>query len=348
MASPLRVGIVGVGALGGQHVRLYAELAQTGSITLAGLHDSDASRAQELARRYRIPAMRTLEELAAASDALSVVTPTLTHFELAKRLLELGKHVLIEKPMTQTSAQAAELVTLGRSRNAVLQVGHVERFNPVFRYLQTIAARPRFIEVHRLSPFPKRSTDIGVVLDLMIHDLDIVLAFVPSPAVSVEGVGVSVLSDSEDIANARIRFANGCIANLTASRVSPDRLRKIRVFSDGESSSYVSLDYRKQEGYICRLARQDERKSSLLRRLWAACRNQTTVVGEFAGRTIVREPVPIRKSQPLKLELESFIECVQARGRPVVSGESGKRALDLAVEITEQVQKNIAPAGDSG
>ena len=216
------------------------------------------------------------------ADAFSVVTPTHTHFELARRLLGAGKHVLVEKPMTDNAAQAAELVQLAQEKNGVLQVGHVERFNPVFNYLEKVATDPRFIECHRLSPYPGRSTDIGVVLDLMIHDLDVVLAFVKSPVTSVDAVGIPVLSQSEDIANARLRFANGCVANLTASRVSPERMRKIRVFSGGEMPSYISLDYRAQEGFIYRIARDDEEESSLLKKLLRS--KDSTIVSEFAGQ----------------------------------------------------------------
>src|SRR4029079_12671631 len=182
---------------------------------------------------------------------------------LARTLLREGKHVLVEKPMTDNSVQATELVQLAMQNNCVLQVGHVERFNPVFKYLQSVATEPRFIETHRLSPYPARSTDIGVVLDLMIHDLDVVLAFVKSPVASVAAVGIPVLSKSEDIANARLRFANGCVANLTVSRVSAERMRKIRVFSSGKNTSYISLDYRQQKGFIYRLAKDDEPESSL-------------------------------------------------------------------------------------
>jgi predicted dehydrogenase len=267
---------------------------------------------------------------------VNIVTPTTTHFELAKTLLEQGKHVLVEKPMTETTAQAAELVRMAQQGHCVLQVGHVERFNPVFNYLETVATEPRFIETHRLSPFPARSTDIGVVLDLMIHDLDIVLAFVKSPVTSVDAVGIPVLSKSEDIANARLRFANGCVANLTASRVSPERMRKIRVFSGGPMTSYISLDYRAQEGFIYRLAKDGEEESSLLKKLLHA--KDTTIVSAFAGKRIVREPVPIAKEEPLKLELQDFIECIRAHRTPMVSGESAKRALDLAFEITRQIQ----------
>jgi len=221
-----------------------------------------------------------------------------------------------------------------------LQAGHVERFNPVFKYLESVATEPRFIETHRLSPFPERSTDIGVVLDLMIHDLDVVLAFVKSPVTSVDAVGIPVLSKSEDIANARLRFANGCVANLTASRVSPDRMRKIRVFSSAPVTSYISLDYRAQAGFIYRIARDDEEKSSLLKKLLHA--KDSTIVSEYRGKRIVREPVPIARDEPLKLELRDFIECVRARQTPLVSGEAAKRALDLAFEITKQIQAALA------
>ena len=250
--------------------------------------------------------------------------------------------------MTDNTAQAAELVQLARKNNCVLQVGHVERFNPVFNYLESVATEPRFIETHRLSPYPQRSTDIGVVLDLMIHDLDVVLAFVKSPVTSVDAVGIPVLSKSEDIANARLRFANGCVANLTVSRISPERMRKIRVFSGGPMTSYISLDYRAQEGFIYRIAREDEPESSLFRKLLHS--KEATIVSEFAGKRIVREAVPIAKEEPLKLELQHFVNCAYARSTPVVSGESAKLALDLALEITRQVQSipGAGPAAFAG
>jgi predicted dehydrogenase len=249
--------------------------------------------------------------------------------------------VLVEKPMTEHAAQATELVRLAQEKNCVLQVGHVERFNPVFKYLETVATDPRFIETHRLSPYPQRSTDIGVVLDLMIHDLDVVLAFVKSPVASVDAVGVPVLSKTEDVANARLRFANGCVANLTASRVAPQRMRKIRVFSGGKVPSYISLDYRAQEGFIYRIAREGEEESSLLKKVLAAklgVGKDSTIVSEFAGKRIVREPVPIAKDEPLKLELQDFVDCIREKQTPRVSGESARQALDLAFEITRQIQ----------
>jgi predicted dehydrogenase len=331
----LRVAVLGVGSLGREHARIYAELAAAGRVRFAGVHDVAVETARKVADRHGVRAFASVAEAAAASDALSLVTPTVTHFGLAQALLREGKHLLVEKPMTTTAAEAAALVELAQERGGVLQVGYVERFNPVFRYLERVAAEPRFIEAHRLSPYPARSTDIGVVLDLMIHDLDVVLAFVRSPVIAIDAVGIPVLSASEDIANARLRFANGCVANLTASRISPERMRKIRVFSGGAMTSYVSLDYRAQAGFIYRIARESEAESSLWKKLLAA--KDSTIVSEFGGQRIVREPVPIAKEEPLKLELASFIECVEARRTPVVSGESAKRALDLALEITRLV-----------
>ena len=332
----VRVSVLGTGSLGKEHVRLYAELAAAGQVEFVGVYDLANESAARLAEKYRLRQFASLAEAAAASDALSIVTPTTTHFSLAQTLLKQGKHVLVEKPMTENGAQATELIQLAQQHSCVLQVGHVERFNPVFNYLETVATMPRFIETHRLSPYPARSTDIGVVLDLMIHDLDVVLAFVKSPVTSVDAVGIPVLSATEDIANARLRFANGCVANLTASRVSPERMRKIRVFSGGPATSYISLDYRAQEGFIYRIARDGEEESSILKKLLRA--KDSTIVSEFGGKKIVREPVPIAKEEPLKLELQHFVECVRARRTPMVSGASAKLALDLALEITRQIQ----------
>ncbi|HEX3797200.1 MAG TPA: Gfo/Idh/MocA family oxidoreductase [Verrucomicrobiae bacterium] len=337
MSSILKVAVIGAGSLGKEHVRIYAEMARAGLIEFVGLYDSVIETAQKIAAKNDVRAFSSVSEAAQASDALSLVTPTTTHYELAKMLLQQGKHVLVEKPMTDDAAQAADLVQIAQQKKCVLQVGHIERFNPIFKYLESVATEPRFIEAHRLSPFPARSTDIGVVLDLMIHDLDVVLAFVKSPVTSVDAVGIPVLSKSEDIANARLRFANGCVANLTASRISPERMRKIRVFSGGANTSYVSLDYRAQEGYIARIARDGEEESSLLKKLFSA--KDSMIVSEFAGKRIVREPVPIQKAEPLKVELQSFVDCVQARQTPVVSGEAAKLALDLAFEITRQIQQ---------
>jgi predicted dehydrogenase len=332
----MRLSVLGTGSLGKEHVRIYAELAAARVIDFVGVYDSVPEKARHFSEKHHVCAYGSVAEAVADSDAMSIVTPTATHYALAKEVLSQGRHVLLEKPMTDSAAEAAELVQLAQQNNCVLQVGHVERFNPVFAYLQQFARDPRFIEAHRLSPYPSRSTDIGVVLDLMIHDLDVVLAFVNAPVTSVDAVGIPVLSVSEDIANARLRFANGCVANLTASRVSPERMRKIRVFSGGAETSYISLDYRAQEGFIYRVAREGEEESSLLKKLLAG--KESSIVSEFGGKRIVREPVPLAKEEPLRLELQHFVECARARRTPVVSGASAKRALDLALEITAQIQ----------
>jgi predicted dehydrogenase len=339
--NAIRVAVIGTGSLGKEHARLYAQMAQAGSVAFAGVFDTNAEIAKTYAAKYNTRAFRSIEEAADFSDALNIVTPTTTHFEIARELIERGKHLLIEKPMTDNVAEAADLVKLSQRSRSLIQVGHIERFNPVFKYLQKFATEPRFIESHRLSPYPGRSTDVGVVLDLMIHDLDIVLAFVNSPVVSVDAVGIPVLSRSEDIANARLKFANGCIANLTVSRVSVERMRKIRVFSSAPLTSYISLDYRAQEGFIYRLAKDGEPESSLFKKLLHA--RDATIVSQFGGKKIVREPVPITKEEPLKLELHHFVECVREQQRPLVDGESAMRALDLAFEITRQIENLPAP-----
>ena len=336
MDERIKVAVIGVGALGQHHARYYADLASGGRVEFAGVCDESADRAREIADAHDVPVLNSPAAVAEVADAISIVTPTFTHYDLAKEFLQQGRHVLVEKPMTDQTAQAAELVELAKVNNCVLQVGHVERFNPVFDYLQQAASDPRFIETHRLSPYPKRSTDIGVVLDLMIHDLDAVMAFVQSPVRDIDGVGVPVLSDTEDIANARLKFENGCVANLTVSRVSPERLRKIRVFSGGENTSYISLDYQKQEGYIYRIARDGEEESSLWQKLLRA--KDSAIVSEFGGKRIVREPVPIEKDEPLKLELSHFIDCVRERQTPKVSGESARQSLEVALEIARQIQ----------
>jgi predicted dehydrogenase len=338
MLPKIKIAVLGTGSLGKEHARIYAELAKSGRVELSGVFDVSNEAAEKVAQRHGTRRFRSIAEATDGADAFSVVTPTNTHFQIARDLLCQRKHVLVEKPMTDNAAEAQELVRLAQENKALLQVGHVERFNPVFEYLQRVATDPRFIETHRLSPFPARSTDIGVVLDLMIHDLDLVLAFVKAPLVSFDAVGIPVLSKSEDIANARLRFENGCVANLTASRISPDRMRKIRVFSGGATTSYISLDYRAQEGFIYRIAREGEAESSLFKKLLHS--RDSTIVSEFAGRRIVREPVPIAREEPLKMELAHFVDCVQRQQQPRVSGESAKQALDLALEITRQIEQS--------
>ena len=336
VASNIKVAVLGVGSLGQNHARIYKELHQKGDVELIGVFDTNQEQSKAIASKHDITSLSSLEE-ASAADALSIVTPTMTHYCLAKALLEKGKHLLIEKPMTDNVDEATKLVDLAKLQDCILQVGHIERFNPVFNFLQNAVQAPRFIESHRLSPYPARSMDIGVVLDLMIHDLDIVLTFVPSQVEHVDATGVKVLSPSEDIANARLRFSNGCVANLTASRVSPEQMRKIRVFSGGEEPSYISLDYREQKGFHYRLAKEGEKESSFLKKLLVA--KNKSIVSQFGGKKVLREPVPIEHKEALKVELESFVNCVKRKKEPIVSGESARQAIELALEITRQIER---------
>lgn len=322
-SNPLRVAVIGTGSLGQHHARIYAELAAAGAVQFAGVFDARPEAARSFAEKFHTRAFSSVAEAAEASDALSIVTPTTTHFAIAQELLERGKDVLVEKPITNDVGRARELVALAAARGRILQVGHIEQFNPVITWLRGAVSEPRFIEAQRLSPHPGRGADVGVVLDLMIHDLDIVLSLVKSPLVSVEAVGVTVLSQAEDLANARLKFANGCVAQLTASRVTAERVRKIRVYHAGPTPGYVSLDYRDQTGSVARVSAEAGATDAL--------------ISEYGGRRLVREAVAITKAEPLKLELEDFVACVRTRRQPLVDGAAAVRALELALEITRQI-----------
>jgi predicted dehydrogenase len=301
MSDLIRAGIVGVGSIGRNHARIYSELP---GVRFSAILDTNRETADAVSREHAVPVAKSIEEFAELIDVATVSTPTPHHYEIGKFLLSRQKHLLIEKPITENPEQAQELVKLAKERGVVLQVGHVERFNPVMSALEQRLTRPRFIEAHRLSPYPFRSIEIGVVLDLMIHDLEIILHLVRSPVKSIDAVGIPVLSKGEDIANARIRFQSGCVANVTASRVSPEKMRKIRVFQE---DAYLSLDYQKQSGEIFRLV----------------------------NGAITREAVEIEKDEPLRRELHSFVECSRKGIQPVVSGSQAAAALELAIEITE-------------
>lgn len=308
MTHPIRVGVVGVGSLGINHARIYHELPEC---HLAAIYDTDAARAAEVAQKYNAAVCSSLDQLIEHVDAASIVVPTHLHFDVASQMIRAGKHLLVEKPITSTTSEAEELVRLAEQNRVVLQVGHIERFNPVMEYLESAARNPKFIEAHRLSPFPPpregmhpRGTEVNVVLDLMIHDIEVILHLVHAPVKEVRAVGVPVLSGSEDIANVRLEFENGCVANITASRISPERMRKIRVFVE---DAYISLDYQKQAGEVYR----------------------KTADG------IAGEEVPIQKGEPLANELRSFVDCATHHGTPKVSGEHAAEALKLAARITQ-------------
>jgi predicted dehydrogenase len=329
--TKIRTGVVGVGHMGINHARVYSELHNS---ELTAVHDSNAATAAAAAEKFGARAAASLEEFASMVDAATICTPTVTHFEIARFLLERGKHLLVEKPIADTPDRARELSSIASRTGCVLQVGHIERFNPVLHALEAKLQNPRFLEVTRLSPYPNRSTDIGVVLDLMIHDIEIILHLVRSRVVSIDPVGISVLGRGEDIANVRFRFENGCVANLTASRISQDRVRKIRVFQE---NAYLSLDYKNQTGYLLRLARDDERASSGIGKLIGLA-TDSKIVTDFSGHRIVREPVEVEKGEPLRIELESFLECARAGLRPKVTGQAAADALDIALEITKRIE----------
>ena len=302
--SKIKAGIIGLGHIGKFHARI---LSETADAEFAAICDNNAGTAREVAKLYGVRAAGSLEEFADAVDAATVATPTPSHFEIGKYLLARKKHLLIEKPIAETTAQAAELVELARAQHCVLQVGHVERFNPVLDALGRHLTTPRFIESHRMSPYPNRSIEIGVVLDLMIHDLEIILHLVGSPVKSIDAVGMRVISRGEDIANARLGFENGCVANVTVSRVNPEKLRQIRVF---QADAYMILDYQHQTGEIFRL--RD---------------------GKIEG-----EQLEIERGEPLKREVESFIRCCIEGAKPRVSGHEAAAALELALEITRRIE----------
>lgn len=311
--SRMKAGVIGVGSLGQWHARIYSEMDD---VELTGVFDACPQRAAEIAERYGTRAFDSVEALAEAVDAVSLVVPTDLHFAAFKQILPFGVHVLVEKPIASSYEEAEEMVKLADQQDRLLQVGHVERFNPVMQFLNENLTHARFIEATRLAPFPPprkdappRGTEVSVVLDLMIHDLDILLRIANSPVKAIHATGVAVLSATEDIANARIQFENGCVANVTASRISQDKLRKIRVFQD---DTYLSLDYMEQAGQLCR-------------------RTQTGIEAL---------PVPIDKSEPLAAELRSFADCVKQRTDPVVTGRHGMEALQLAVAICQTIREN--------
>jgi predicted dehydrogenase len=315
----VRVGVIGVGALGRHHVRIYSELP---GARLVGIYDREAARAEELAAAHGCRVFSRLEDVAAETDAVSVAVPTVDHHRVSRALLEAGRHVLVEKPMTATLDEADDLIQVAERTGAVLQVGHVERFNPAVDVLKRAVSRPRFIEVHRLAPFSPRSLDIDVVLDLMIHDLDIVLSLDGSEAVQVDAVGVPVLSTRVDIANARVRFGSGLIANLTASRVSAEKVRKFRVFSP---HTYVSADFAAREARVHRL-----------------------LEGQAGVPEISMEYESGLAEEPLRRQLAAFLATVAERGRPLVSGADGRRALALAHEILDRIQEGLVAAAAAG
>jgi len=302
-----KVAVIGVGHLGKQHARLYSELD---GVELSGVVDILEPRATEIAQLYKTTAYTDYRDLFGRVDAVSLAVPTVDHARIGVDLLQHGIDVLVEKPISSTAQEARALIDVAEKNNRVLQVGHVERFNPVVTLACEAATRPQFFEIHRLAAFSPRSLDIDVVLDLMIHDIDIVLSLVRAPVKEVRAVGIPVLSTRADIANARVEFEDGCVANFTASRVSFEKVRKLRFF---QPHDYISVDYASQTG---------------------------TMVSLRMGRVIERKLEPPTQ-EPLKIELAAFADCVRTRRAPAVSGEAGLRALELATRINTAIAERL-------
>ena len=325
--SPLHVGVIGVGHLGGVHAKLWRGIA---GAELVALHDADRARAEQIAGEHGVRAAADLADLFASVDAVSIVTPTSTHAEIATAALEAGKHVFIEKPITARYHEAEMVIRLAEERGLVLQVGHIERFNPAFAALGEQHLEPMFIESHRLAQFRPRATDVAVVLDLMIHDIDLVLALTGSPVVEVRASGVSVVSDTTDIANARLEFANGCVANLTASRISQRQMRKMRLF---QKNAYISIDFAKPSVELFRIHddMSDVKESTML---LGAIEQGTK------QRAITFEQLPTPEVNALAEELREFVEAIRTGTSPKVTGRSAAEALRVAEVIEEKCREN--------
>ena len=352
MADPTktRVAVVGAGAFGRNHLRVYREMESAGlPVEVAALVDPDPEVLAGAAARYGVPGFASVEAMLGARlvpDAASVCVPTVHHAAEARTLLAAGLDLLIEKPIAATIDEADELIKLAAERGHLVQVGHLERFNPAVTAARGLLNRPMFFEAHRLSVFTARSLDVDVVLDLMIHDLDIVLSLVESPVREVRAVGLPVLSSMVDIANVRLEFENGCIANFTASRVSTERVRKLRFF---QPHQYVSLDF----------ARQDLLLIDVTAAAGLTSEQLAALIEKHSKPEGPREPkhptaglnlskVPVVPGEPLRLELEAFVAAVRGRTRPVVDGADGRRALALALDITAAIASHARRNGLSG
>jgi predicted dehydrogenase len=307
----LRIGVIGVGHLGKHHARLLKEVA---GCAVEGIYDANTKAAETIAREHGLRTFGSPDELLAAVDAVTIATPTVTHHEVGMAALERGVHTFIEKPLTPTIDEARDLLETSRRKGVELQVGHVERFNGAVLAVRDLINDPRFIEVHRLSPFPDRSTDIGVILDVMIHDIDILLSLVRSRVAKIDAIGTSVVTNREDIANARITFESGCVANVTASRVSYQTMRKIRIF---EPDRYISVDYHKQDAVMFRKKPGVDRIQSV--------------------RDIERVTPKITKTEPLRLELEAFVAACRGAAPRAATGEEGLNAIAVGLEIGRQI-----------
>ena len=333
--SAIRVAVVGVGTFGRNHARVYHELQQQGQgVELVAVVDSDSSRAQAVARQFGCKALDSLEELRGRVDAASVAVPTVNHLSVSATLMAAGIDVLIEKPLASTLDEADELIHLANANHCIAQTGHLERFNPAVRATVPLLTKPMFFEVHRLSVFTPRSLDVDVVLDLMIHDIDVVLSFVKSPVKEIRAVGLPVVTGKVDIANVRMEFESGCVANLTASRISTERVRKLRFFQPHE---YVSVDYTRQDVLQFRVG---EEKKFSLDQLMGMMDEPAAV--PIPGVTVNKPTV--QAEEPLHAELKSFISAVRSRTKPAVTLEDGRVALATAFSILTAIARHMKQA----
>ncbi|MDR0679503.1 MAG: Gfo/Idh/MocA family oxidoreductase [Puniceicoccales bacterium] len=305
MANDIRCGVIGVGFLGQHHARLYSQLE---SCKLVGVLDSDSARAKEIAMLHNCRVFENLEEVAANCDCASIAIPTDKHAEIAIPLLKKNLHLLVEKPMCFSLTDAEQMCREAEARNLVLQVGHIEHYNPVMKFLEKTVNFPRFIATQRLAPFTSRGTDVSVILDLMIHDIGIVLQLAKSEVARVEGIGMSVLSRNTDIANARLHFKNGSVADISVSRISEKKMREIRIF---QRNMYLSLDFMNQKGHLIKPA----------------------------DKTFEKLEIPIEKEEPLKIELLSFLNCIRSSSQPKVGARLGMDALKTALMVEEKIKE---------
>jgi predicted dehydrogenase len=326
----LNIGVIGVGHLGALHVKMLAEMPD---VRLVGVYDIDVMKAQNIASEFRTRSYGSADALLADVDAVTIATTTTAHHEVARKGLEMGKHLFIEKPITHTIEEADALCRLAKDRKLMVQVGHIERFNPAILALEKYEIKPMFVESHRLAQFNPRGTDVAVVLDLMIHDIDIILSFVNSPVRHIDANGVAVVSDSIDIANARIQFENGCVANVTASRISQRKMRKMRLFQRNE---YISIDFSEGLAEVFKLVGEDEPNAK-----------GTMMLGELGSgkhkRKIVYEQPEVKEVNALKYELELFTKSIRTKSPPLISAEDGKRALQVANTIMKKIGEQTLP-----
>lgn len=326
-SKTINVGVIGVGHLGQHHAKHFSTLLNT---KLAGLYDTDFARANEIAKKYNTTVYNTIEELLAKCDALSIVTPTTLHAEVAERCITAGKHVFIEKPITKTVAEADSLLTLSKNTDLIVQVGHIERLNPALLALKDFDLSPKYIDVQRLAPYTVRGTEVPVVLDLMIHDIDIILSLVKSPVKNMRASGVSIMTNSVDIANARIRFENGTVANLTSSRIAQNKVRKVKFF---QRDMYVTIDFLLGLTEVYRAISSDEKDPNAL----------ITAPLDRDGnhRAIVYEKPEVKKIDALRLELTNFIDSIRGEATPIVDGKAGRDALEVAANIQKMITEDV-------